>query len=121
MEELILFITKYWLEFLFATFGGIMIAWCKKLQTKLKQKQKEQDALIEGVKAILHDMLFQICEKYLTLGYIPVDEADDVITRLDMVYNAYTALNGNGSGTTVYTNTKALPIKSNKSTKEEEE
>ena len=111
MEDLGSFIVKYWLEFVFATFSTMMIAWCKKLQAKLKQKQKEQDALIEGVKAILHDMLFQICEKYLALGYLPVDEAEDVISRVNMVYNAYTALNGNGTGTTMYNNFMALPIK----------
>ena len=114
MNEWVAFLLTYWLEFLFATFGAIMVAWVKKLQAKLKQKQKEQDALIDGVKAILHDMLFQICEKYLAMGYIPVSEAEDVITRLDMVYNAYTALNGNSSGTTIYKNTKALPIKNSK-------
>ena len=118
MDWLLEFLLKYWLEFLFAGFSGIMAAWVKKLQDKLKQKQKEQDALIEGVKAILHDMLFQICEKYLAMGYIPVEDSEEVITRLNMVYNAYAALKGNGTGTAVYNNFMRLPIRK---AKEDEE
>ena len=113
MEEWTGFIIKHWLETLFLAFSSVMVAWCKKLQGKLKMKQKEQDALIAGVKAILHDMLFQICEKYLALGYIPVDEAEDVISRVKMIYEAYTSLHGNGTGTTMYENFMRLPIKSN--------
>ena len=105
------FIIEYWIEFLFGIFGTVMIAWVKTLQTKLKKKQEEQDALREGMKAILHDMLFQLCEKYLALGYIPVAEAEDILDRAKVIYKAYKGLKGNGTGTTLYEKFVALPIK----------
>lgn len=105
------FIIEYWLEVLFGVFSAGMVAWCKSLQKKLKQKQTEQDALKEGMKAILHDMLFQICEKYLALGYIPVEDSEEVLARAAVLWNAYSGLNGNGTGEKVYTRFTNLPIK----------
>ena len=108
---MIKFIIEYWLEFLFGALIAIMGAWCKGLQDKLKKKQVEQDALKEGMKAILHDMLFQICEKYLALGYIPVDESEDILDRGAVVWKAYSGLGGNGTGESVYTRFLNLPIR----------
>ena len=119
MEGLAGFIVKYWLEFLFAAFGGVMVAWVKKLQAKLKQKQKEQDAVVEGMKAMLHDILFQICEKYIELGYIPINEAEKIKNREKMVYKAYNGLNGNSTGTDMHEAFNELPFK-NPDDKEEE-
>lgn len=112
MEELITFVVKYWLEFLLAAFGGIMTAWCKKLKGKLKEKQIEQDAIVEGMKAILHDLLFQICEKYLELGYIPVRESEKIMKREKKIYKAYKGLNGNDTGTDIHEKFSELPVKS---------
>lgn len=111
MEELITFVVKYWLEFLFAAFGTIMVAWVKKLQAKLKQKQIEQDAIVEGMKAILHDMLWQICEKYIDLGYIPLNELEKLKKREKMIYKAYNGLNGNSTGTDIHEAFNKLPFK----------
>ena len=112
------FVVEYWLEFLFATMIAIVGAWCKKLQAKLKKKQQEEelkklqeDALREAVKAILHDMIFQLCEKYLALGYIPVDESEDVLERGRVLWKGYSGILGNSTGEDVYKKFKALPVK----------
>lgn len=102
---------KYWLEALFGGLLTFMIAWCKSLQNKLKKKQAEQDALKEGMKAILHDMLFQLCEKYLMLGYIPVEESEEVLARGKVLWEAYSGLDGNGTGEKIYTRFTNLPIR----------
>lgn len=114
MEGLGSFIIKYWLEFLFAAFGGIMVAWCKKLQAKLKQKQKEQDALQQGMIALLHNQLKLLCNQYLSLGYIPVEDATEILDDVRKLYEAYHGIGGNGTGTTIYEKFKALPIKNPK-------
>lgn len=105
------FIITYWLEALFGAMLATMGVWIKKLQNKLKQ----QDAVTEGLKAILHDMLFQLCEKYLALGYIPVEESEEVLTREKVIYDAYSGLHGNSTGSDVHKNFRNLPIKKQES------
>ena len=40
-----------------------------------------------------------------------VDEAETVLDNLKLLYDTYSALGGNGTGTELYTRAKALPIK----------
>ena len=120
MRELII---QYWLETLLGTLTAIMGFWVKKLKDKLKEKKEkekaelkakevEYEALVEGVKAILHDMLFQICEEYIELGYIPFNVVEKVKNREKMIYKTYNeGLHGNSTGTDVHNAFNALPIK----------
>lgn len=106
------FVIEYWLEVLFGVLITVLGTWCKRLQKKLKQRQAEQDALKEGMKAILHDKLFQICSTYLSLGYIPADEAEEILDNAKIVYDAYHGIGGNGTGTTLYERLTSLPFRS---------
>ncbi|MBE5886776.1 MAG: hypothetical protein E7284_10280 [Lachnospiraceae bacterium] len=105
------FLIKYWLEFLF----GLAIAglsFCtKKLFSKLKKKNIEDEAIKAGMIAILHDRLFQTCNQYLELGYIPLEKAEEILDNLRILYEAYHALGGNGTGTDIYNRTIKLPLK----------
>ena len=105
------FIIKYWLECLFGGLITILGAWCRSLTKKLKRKQTEYDALKAAMIAILHDKLFNICNQYLALGYIPAEKSADILDNARMIYEAYHALGGNGTGTTVYEKFGALNIK----------
>lgn len=96
------FIIEYWLEVIFGIFSASMLAWCKNLQKKLKQKQTEQEALKAGMIAILHDRLFDICNEYLALGYIPADKSEEILDNAKMIYDAYHGIGGNGTGTIIY-------------------
>ena len=108
------FIVQYWLEFLFGIFSMGMVAWCGRLHEKLKQRQAEQDALKEGMKAILHDKLFQICNTYLSLGYIPVENSEEILDNAKMIYEAYHGVGGNGTGTAIYERFAKLHIRNPK-------
>lgn len=105
------FIIKYWIEFLF----GLAIAglsFCtKKLFELIKKKAEEQEAIKIGMIAILHDRLFQLCNHYLELGYIPLDKAEEILDNLKIVYDAYHSIGGNGTGTEIYNRTIKLPLK----------
>lgn len=123
------FIIEYWLEVLFGAMTAAMGAWCKSLQKKLKQKQKEEEekkkaeeekkkaeeakekARDEALKAILHDLLFQHCNKYLALGYVPVNESEKVLARGDVLWEAYSGIGGNSTGEDIYNEFKDLPIR----------
>ena len=104
-------IVRYWIEVSLGCICGVIGMWCKSLHCKIKAKQDEQDAIKIGMIAMLHDRLFDICNKYLELGYIPVDEAEEVLDRAKLLYEAYHGLGGNGTGTRIYERFTGLKIK----------
>ena len=106
------FIIKYWLEFVFSIVIGVLTACYNKIKADQKKTQTEYNALKQAMVAMLHDRVYQSCTYYLTLGYIPVEKAEEILDNIQMIYDAYHALGGNGTGTEIYTRFKALPIKS---------
>lgn len=109
------FIVNYWIEAIFSIVLSIITGWCTSMSRTLRARKKEQDkeyeALKTAMKAILHDRLFQLCNHHLALGYIPVEKAEEIMDNAKMVYDAYHALGGNGTGTEIYNKFKSLKIK----------
>lgn len=54
----------------------------------------------------MKDRLFERCQFYLDRGYCTVTERE----ALEAVYNAYTAMHGNGTGTDLYNRVRELPF-----------
>ena len=107
------FIIKYWLEFIF----GLAIAGLSFCIKTLQKKLKKQEAIQQGLLAILHDRLLQECNQYLSQGYIPLDKAEEILDNLKIIYDAYHSLGGNGTGTSIYKRTINLPLKKERSKK----
>lgn len=82
----------------------------KKLNAKVNQNATEYGAIKTAMQSMLHDNLYQNCKSYIKQGYLPIDEADEILDNLEMLYNAYHSLGGNGTGKTLYERTKSLPI-----------
>lgn len=97
------FVVKYWLQCLFGTVTA-GLAWGYK---KLAARIKEQDAVKDGVLAILHDRLFQAGRFYISQGHIALDE----LKNIEYLYNSYHNLGGNGTGTEIWERIKSLPIR----------
>ena len=97
------FIIEYWLEALF----GLAITGLTFCINELKKKLKEQEAVKEGMVALLHDRLFQSGMYYLDKGEISVSE----LQNFDDLYNAYHRLGGNGTGTEIYERVHDLELK----------
>lgn len=101
------FILKYWLEVAFglvAASGG----WAFKIVLKRQKARKlEQDALKEGVLALLHDRLYQGCRYHIKEKEI----TDAEMKNMEYLYRGYHALGGNGTGTELYERVKDLPLK----------
>lgn len=55
--------------------------------------------------AMLHSKIYAQCGDYLAVGYVSVDDFDD----LSYLFRAYKALGGNGTGETLYNKVAALP------------
>ena len=102
VQKMYEFIIKYWIEFVF----GLAIAGLSLSYDYLRKKLKKQEAINEGVLALLHDRLYQSCMYYLNKGQIEISE----LKNIEKLYNAYHELGGNGTGTEVYERVKELKI-----------
>ena len=96
------FIIEYWLEDLF----GLALAGLSFCYKQLLKKYKEQEAIKEGLVAILHDRLFQSCMYFIEKGEIPLS----ALKNIERMYEAYHNLGGNGTGTELYERVKELII-----------
>ena len=64
------FIIKYWMEWVFGIVaGGLTLAY-RRLSKKVKVQKDENKAMKDGLKAILHDRLYQSCNYYIARGWI---------------------------------------------------
>ncbi len=104
-------ILKYWIQALFAGILAVMAWMMRKLDGKIKQERAENEAIKTAMIAILHDRLFQSCRYYIKEGYISIEESEQVLDNLKLLYDTYSALGGNGTGTELYNRAKALPLR----------
>lgn len=100
------FILEYWLEFAFTLIVTFLSFLIKRLYSKLKQELTTQKLLKEGMIAMLHDRLYQLCTKFIEKGEITVDELEN----LEYLYKSYNNLGGNGTGTALFNRCKDLKI-----------
>ena len=106
MIVLLDFIKEYWLEFAFTLMVSLLSLFVKRLYSKFKQEINTQRLLKEGMLAILHDRLYQLCTMYINRGSIAVDELEN----LEYMYKSYHNLGGNGTGTSLFERCKSLKI-----------
>ena len=78
---------------------------CGWLLKSHKREAARDRAMETGLRTLLRAELLEIHAKYRPLGYIPLE----VMEEADRVYQAYHSLGGNGAGTKVYEELKALP------------
>ena len=59
------FIIKYWMEWSIGNVAvGLTLAY-RRLSKKVKEQKDENKAMKDGLKAILHDRLYQSCNYYI--------------------------------------------------------
>ena len=100
------FIKEYWLEFAFTLVVTFLSFLVKRLYSKFKQEIATQRLLKEGMVAILHDRLYQLCTIYIERSSITIDELEN----LEYLYKSYHNLGGNGTGTALFNRCKSLKI-----------
>lgn len=73
---------------------------------KSHRKEEVHDRVMEtGLRTLLRAELLEIHAKHVPLGYMPLGAMEEA----DRVYQAYHSLGGNGTGTKIYEELKALP------------
>lgn len=79
----------------------------KKSEENRTNRAKEHSLLMDGMVAILHNMVYQQGKEYIKRGEIAVEDMKDY----EYLYKAYHELGGNGTGTEIYERVKDLKIK----------
>lgn len=103
------FVQKYWVEVIFSSILSVLSVAVKVLYARIKKERSEQSAIKEGVIAILHDRLYQICMYHINKKYVTIQS----LRNLEYLYLSYTKLGGNGTGTELYQRCIKLPIERN--------
>jgi hypothetical protein len=89
-----------------AAFITGMSAAIKHLWTKQKCQSARQDAVEDGVKALLHDRIYSGYAECECKGFASVDD----IKNLEYLYRPYHDLGGNGTGTELFERVKKMPV-----------
>lgn len=103
MQELLI---KYASEIVLSFIILVLTAKYKDLTTKVENKEKRDHALEDGVKSILHYLLYRECKVCLDAQQVSTEE----LKEIEHIYDAYHALGGNGTGTALYNRILSLPI-----------
>lgn len=78
----------------------------QKIKTSVEVNDRLTEELRIGVRALLHDRLYQGCRYFLKLGTINAAE----LSNMGRLYESYHQLGGNGTGTELYERVKRLPL-----------
>ena len=101
------FLQDYWLELLFGGIATGITAMFSAGYRKLARRVEEHEQVKDGILAILHDRLYQLCQYYLGQGTI----TPNALKNIEYLYRSYHNLGGNGTGTELYTRVTQLPLK----------
>lgn len=92
------YIQSNWVEWLFAAAVALLSWGYRKVQLALKDEQKKNEAISNGVQALLRESIVNSYNKYTEKGYMPIYAKDS----LKKAYTAYSALDGNDVASELY-------------------
>ena len=98
-------ITKYWIEWVFGILVAALTAVVKRMSSRIKAQQEQNEALRNGIRALLKINLEKECERCQRDGWCGAVKRS---TITDM-YKSYKALGGNDGTTSIVDQTLTLP------------
>lgn len=84
---------------------GALTGAVKHLYSRQKAQAARQEAVEEGLQALLHDRIFSIYIECRDKRYASVED----MRNLEYLYRPYHNLGGNGTGTELYERVKDMP------------
>ena len=90
---------------LVATVMAALAGSIKRLYSRQKAQAARQEAVEEGLQALLHDRIFAIYIECRDKRYASVED----MRNLEYLYRPYHNLGGNGTGTELYERVKDMP------------
>ena len=103
ISEILIDIVESILPMLLTGLGGA----CGWLLNGHRKEEERERAMEAGLRTLLRAELLEIHAKHLPSGHVPLPVMDEV----ERIYQAYHSLGGNGTGTKIYEELKALPTK----------
>lgn len=99
------YITSHWIEWLFALCIAFL-TWGWRITTaRLKVEHDKNEAIAEGVQALLRETIVSNYNKYSDKGFCPIYAKES----MKRVYSAYHDLGGNDVATQLYQNILKMP------------
>lgn len=103
--ELISYIQLHWIEWLFAIITALIGFGYRGISKRLKEEQKKNAAIAEGVQSLLRESIVGNYNKYKDRKYCPIYAKESI----KKVYCAYHNLGGNDVATELYHKLLAMP------------
>lgn len=85
-------IAKYWVEWAFGLIVAALTCVVRTLSARIKRQQVENEALRNGMRALLMRQIEQDCEDAIRAGHCSAQSKSTIAT----MYESYHALGGNG-------------------------
>lgn len=98
MNDFMLYISEHWLEWLFAALLGLLGWGYRTVSARLKEEQTKNEAISNGVQALLREAIVSSYNKYSDRGFMPIYAKES----LKKAYKAYAALGGNDVASELY-------------------
>lgn len=96
--EILNYIQLHWVEWLFAAAVAVLGWGYRKIDNRLKAEQLKNEAISNGVQALLRESIVGSYNKYSEKGFMPIYAKDS----LKKAYTAYSALGGNDVASELY-------------------
>lgn len=98
-------IVKYWIEWAFGIIAAVLLLLFKKMNRKLNETKKKDEAIELGVQALLRSQMIADYNHYYDKGTAPIYAREN----FENVYKQYKNLGGNGVMTDIHSKFMALP------------
>ena len=109
-------IVKYWIEWIFGVLAAVLLYLFRKLNQRMKDSQKKNEAVELGVQALLRAQMIADYNYYAEKGWAPVYARDN----FENCWMRYEALGENNVMKDIHDKFLALPVKKPKDAPESE-
>lgn len=95
MDEIMQYVSTHWTEWMFAVIAAFLAAGYRQLSKKQAEESIRNQAIHDGMQALLRDRIIQAYNHYQDKGYCPIYGKENV----KRMYDAYHELGGNDVAT----------------------
>lgn len=114
MDAILAHIAAHWVEWLFAAALALLAAAWRTVSARLKEEHDKNEAIGDGVQALLRESIISNYNRYNEKGFCPVYAKES----LRKVYAAYHNLQGNDVATDLYRKCLEMPTERKEDTNE---
>ena len=107
VEQIVAYFFEHLPEWIFLIVSGFIAFSYKRILKNIKKDRAEDEALKEGVQALLRDRIIHSYNKYTELKYCPIYAKENV----QRMYKPYHELGGNDIATDMVLEMEKLPTK----------